>query len=208
MNKVVCCTMFSPEYKELADISIPNLFAYCKKQGYDLRVITLEDNKWEYVKHEVFKELFDLGYDVIWYKDIDSLVMDLNRPVTDFIDDVYSFFITMDYNELNGGSVLIRNTENGREFNDFVLSRRDKFGNEQNVYNDQLTLDSFADTINIVKHPALNQYQYNLYPECKEFVGREDLGDYHEGNFVIHFPGLALEKRVELLKEYSKKVIE
>lgn len=208
MNKIVCCTMFSAEYKELADISIPNLFAYCKKQGYDLRVITLDNNKWEYIKHEVFKELFDLGYDVIWYKDIDSLVMDLKKPITDFIDDAHSFFITKDFNELNGGSVIIKNTDKGRRFNDSVLSKREEFENEQNYYNYPIAINWFADTILVLPHPSINSYDYSLYPECKEYWGLEEKGDWRPGNFVIHFPGLGINDRVEMLKEYTKKVIE
>lgn len=206
--KVICCTMFSPSHQELADISVPNLAAYCERHGYEMRIINIADDEWVYMKHWSFNEYFIEGVDLIWYKDVDSLIMDMNKPITDYIDDVYSFFITMDFNELNGGSVVLRNTHQGISFNHYILNERIKFENEQNCYNDPKTLDTFADTINVIRHPSINSYDYSCYPECKEYIGREDLGDWHPGNLMIHFPGLGLKDRVELMKEYSKKVIE
>lgn len=204
--KIVCCTMFSPSHQELADISVPNLERYCQKHGYDMRLIKIENDKWEFKKHETFKELFEKGYDLIWYKDIDSLITNMSIPITDFVDDSHDFFLTMDFNELNGGSVIIKNTKSGVDYNNAVLEGKNNYENEQNFFNE--TLNQYSDIVKIVSHPSINSYDYSLYIQCKELIGHEDAGDWQPNNFVIHFPGLGTNDRIELLKEFSQKVIE
>lgn len=199
--KVVCCTYYSPSYKALADISLPNLSEYCAKHGYYMWVENIENDKWEYVKHDIFKKLFEEGFDLIWYKDVDSIITNMTIPITNFIDDSHDFFITKDFNELNGGSVIIKNTEGGRWVNNMVLANRSKYENEQNVYNANMDMMLIGGFIKILPQQTINAYQYELYPECKSYVGREDLGDWVEGkSFVLHTPGLGIEKRIEVLK--------
>lgn len=199
--KILCCTMFSPSHEGLADISVPNLQEYCKIHGYDMRIIYIENDKWEYKKHEAFSEYFKEGYDLIFYKDVDSVITNLKTPITDFIDDYYSFYLTKDFTELNGGSVIIKNTELGRVFNDMVLENRDMFENEQNFYNSMTMVIFGIDIMKPIPHPSINSYNYSLYPECKEYVGREDLGDWKVGNFLLHVPALQMEQRIKILKQ-------
>lgn len=200
--------MFSPSHQRLADISVPNLEQYCNRHGYEMRIINVENDKWEYKKHEAFQDWMDKEEaDLIWYKDVDSLITNMTIPITDFIDDYYSFYLTKDFTELNGGSVIIKNTEAGRMFNEMVIENRDMFDNEQNIYNFIPMFTFCIDIMKPIPHPSINSYSYDLYPECKEYIGREDLGDWHTGNFLIHFPGLGIEDRIELLKEFNKKIV-
>lgn len=192
--------MFSPSHRPLADVSVPNLEEYTKRHGYDIWLIEIMNDKWEYKKHETFDILFDLGYDVIWYKDIDTVITDMTKPITDYLDDYYSFYLTKDATELNGGSVIIKNTMVGRELNRMVLGERGMFENEQNVYNSFPMLIFGVDFMKILPHPSINSYQYSLYKECPQYVGSEDLGDWRPGNFVLHVPALPMEKRIEVLK--------
>lgn len=198
--KVLCCTMFSPSHQALADLMVPNLVEYCQRHGYFYHIIEIENDKWEYKKHETF-DLMLMVFDVIWYRDVDSVITNMTIPITDFIDDYYPFYLTKDFNELNGGSVIIKNTEAGRAFNDMVLQNRDMFQNEQNFYNSMPMLMMGIDIMKPIPHPSINSYKYELYPECKDYVGREDLGDWKEGNFVLHVPALSLEKRFEVLSQ-------
>jgi len=169
-------------------------------------VENIENDKWEYVKHEIFKNLFQKGFDLIWYRDIDSVITNMNIPITDFIDDEHDFFITRDFTELNGGSVIIRSSIKGQSFNRLVLRCKSRYQNEQNAYNHYREIMVNNNTMKVLPHPSINSYKYYLYPECKEYVGREDLGDWKEGNFVLHVPALALSKRLEILSQ--AKIIE
>jgi hypothetical protein len=200
--KVICCTMFSPSHQELADISIPNLEEYCLLHGYEMRIINIENDKWEYKKHEAFRDYFkelEAG-DIVWYKDIDSIITNLSIPITSFIDDYYPFYLTIDATEFNGGSVIIKNNPAGRKFNAIVLENRDMFENEQNFYNSMPMKIMGMDIMKPIAHPSINSYKYSLYNECPQYVGREDLGDWQPHHLLLHAPALSLEKRAEVLK--------
>lgn len=193
--------MFSPSHNALANVSVPNLQEYADRHGYQWMVIMVENDKWEYKKHEQFERYFNEFKDLelIWYKDVDTIITDMTKPITDFIDDHYSFYLTKDANEFNGGSVIIKNTAVGRAFNKTVLENRNMFQNEQNVYNSMPMLMFGIDIMKPIPHPSINSYDYSLYKEHPEYVGREDLGDWAEGHLLLHVPGLPMEKRIEVL---------
>ncbi len=204
--RVAVATMFSPAYMEIAGVTMPNMNAYCQRHGYDPISILVDDEKWAYEKHRHFKMMFEDGYDLIWYKDVDAIITNMSTPVVHFIErnralDNVHFFLTRDFNELNGGSVIIRNTPIGGILNDYVLDQKGVLDNEQNVYNSPEFMSDFYGKWTTLPHPSINSYRYGLYKECWDFVGREDLGDWVEGkSFVLHTPGLSLEKRLEILK--------
>jgi len=204
---VTVCTMYSPSHQPLADISIPNLQWYSDKHGYNMKIIEVENDKWEYKKHEAFMAMFKhLEYgSVVWYKDIDSLITNMTIPITNYIDNDHSFYLTRDFTELNGGSVIIKNTGRGRSVNDFILSKKEQYQNEQNVYN--ACFERIKPHTKILPHPSINSYQYELYPECKNYVGKEYLGDWKIGNLLFHVPALSMDKRIQALKNIKQHII-
>lgn len=200
----ICCfSMWGDNYAEIAAITQPVLQAYCGKHGYSYSELILEGtgNDYAYKKHEYIKELFKQDIDVVWYLDCDAIITNPEIRVEDFLDDDYSVFLTRDFTELNGGSILIRNDYNGKWFNDYILSRRGQYDNEQNVIN--ANEFSFKEFMKELPHPSINSYQYNLYPECASYVGKPELGDWEPGHFVLHVPGLGVERRKEILSQYK-----
>lgn len=197
--KIICCTMFSPSHEELAEVSLVNLIEYTKIHGYGMRIIYIENDKWEYKKHEAFVKFFEEGYDLIWYKDVDSIITNLTIPVTDFVDDEHDFFITRDFTELNGGSIIIKNTNNGKWVNDEILRMRNEFQNEQNVINSLYTQPVFRKKVKTLSHPSINSYLYENYVEIGKLL--KDEGQWEEGCFVLHVPALPMEQRIKILKQ-------
>lgn len=202
--RIVVCTMYSPAYQELANLTVPNMQQYAKRHGYDAHIIFVEDEKWAFKKHEAFKELFEKGYDLIWYKDVDALITNLTIPITTFTDADHSFFITMDYTELNGGSVIVRNDSNGQRFNELILSLRSRYENEQNCYNVLEGDEDLESTIKILPQQTINAYLYEHYQEIGELSPEE--GQWVEGMFVLHTPALNFKKRLGILSQ--AKIIE
>lgn len=200
--RVICCTMFSPSHQSLADISVPNFEKYCNRHGYEFEIIKIENDKWAYKKHEAFAEMFarlDEG-DIIWYKDVDSIITNMAIPITSFVDDKHEMFITRDFNELNGGSLIIRKSDVGEWINNLILSQKGKLENEQNAVNNLIGSPKFNQWVNVLPHPSINSYDYGLYPECAEYVGREELGHWVEGkSFVLHVPALNQSDRISIL---------
>lgn len=201
----ICCfSMWGDNYAEIAAITQPVLQAYCGKHGYSYSELILEGtgNDYAYKKHEYIKELFKQDIDVVFYIDCDAIVTNLTIPVTNYLEDDYSFFATKDANEINTGVILIRNDKNGNWYNDYVLSRKNDYGNEQNIAN--AVEFAFKDFMKIVPHPSFNSYDYSLYKEFS-FIKDRNLGQWHEGDFVFHVPALSIENRIKQLK--TKKII-
>ena len=194
-------TMYGDNYSGIASVTVPNMEKYCKRHGYDFKVLLLDGdgNDYAYKKHEYIKELFKRDIDIVWYLDCDAMVTNHKIRLEDFLDEDYSVFLTRDFTELNGGSIIIRNNELGRWFNDYILSRRGHYQNEQNVIN--ANEFSFKHFMKHLPHPSINSYRYDLYLECASHVGKPELGDWKPGNFVLHVPGLGVERRKEILSQ-------
>jgi hypothetical protein len=156
-------------------------------------------------QEELLKE-----YDYIFYCDVDTVLTNHKIRLESFIDEEHDLYLTKDATELNGGSLIIKGTETGRLLNLLILSYKDKLENEQNalchIYENRLLING-KQPIKVLPHPSINSYSYDLYPECKEYIGRPDLGDWEPGNFLIHFPALGLKDKVAMMQEFKEKII-
>lgn len=202
--RVLVVTTWCDRYKGIADVSLPNLFAYCDLHSYLPAVIKLDESEgFHYKKHEFFKEALGGHSHIIFYKDIDTKITNLSIPIESFIDDEHDLFITKDFGGINGGSLILKNTEGGRRVNYFILSQRNEFNNEQEVIDHFINDPAFSPFVKILPHPSINSYPYEHYKEFKDVTHEQ--GQWQEGDFLIHTPALELSKRAEILK--NAKVI-
>ena len=198
--KVLVVTEWCDRYKEIADVSLTNLFQYAERHNYLVHIIKLEESEgFHYKKHEYFKEAFKTGVDVIFYKDIDTVITNYKISIESFIDYNHSLFITKDFGGINGGSLIIRNTSGGKWVNDFILSQREWYNNEQEVMNAFIDVQEFNQYVKILPHPSINSYPYENYIEFKDVTTEQ--GQWAEGCFLMHTPALELSKRAEILKQ-------
>jgi hypothetical protein len=198
--KVCIVTEYCDRYNEIADVSLPNMIEYGTRHDYCHYLIKLSnDEGFHYKKHEHFKKLFETGIDLIFYKDIDSIITNLSVPIESFIDDEHSLFICGDdIFGINGGSLIIKNDMYGQFVNNYILSKREYFNNEQEVMEHYKIPLQAVGCMKILPHPSINSYPYKEYPELKQ-VTREE-GNWHEGDFLLHCPALPYEKRAEILR--------
>lgn len=202
--KVLVITEWCDRYKEIADISLPNSVEYCDRHSYELYAIKLEENEgFHYKKHEAFKREFNSGWELIFYKDIDSVITNMTIPIESFIDHNHDLFVTKDFGGINGGSLIIKNTTGGRWVNNLILSQREKYNNEQEVMDAFIDDPEFSQYVKILPHPSINSYLYEAYPEFSNVTTEQ--GQWCEGQFLLHTPALELSKRAEILK--SAKII-
>lgn len=205
---IVVVTMFSESHQSLANICLPNLQAYCDRHGYQLVCVHPENDKCWFKKHEAFDRIFEgLGEDgIIFYCDIDTLIMNHEIKVESFVNEVHSFYLTRDFTELNGGSIILKTNKVGKWINDFILSKQN-YPNEQNVYNWYIDYLRFYDNTKVLPQNTINSYDYSLYPECSKYVGKHECGDFKEGDFLIHFPGLGIDDKIKLMNQYKQRII-
>lgn len=200
--KILVCTMFSPSYQPIADITLPILKSYCEKHGYGLNVIVCPDWNYNYVKHEWLKDKMKEDVDVFFYIDADAIITNPSITIESLLEDGRDFYIAEDVTEVNGGVFILRNTEWGHFFNNSILEEKDNFVNEQNVYDHYKNHPNFKNKIKILPQSAINAYDYSLYPELQDRVGRPDLGDWQSDNFIFHVPALTIPQRIEALKKH------
>jgi len=185
----------------MAKVVLPNATEYCNRHGYEFNFVWYPEPcnpDFGYNKLIKIKELFSKGIDVVFSLDLDVLITNHNINVTDFLDDDYDFFVTKDVNGVNCGSFIIRNTKWSNDFINLLLKKR----GEPGMHCEQDALRAYMEEyqitpIKILKHPSINSYLYQNYLEFGE--QKHEDGQWREGDFILHVPGLGTERRLEIL---------
>ena len=207
--KIALISLNSAEYAPLADLTFyKNKMLYCQKYGYDYinRTDGLTNLKIGYVKIFVIKQILDkMEHDWLYWCGCDTLITNFNKKLEDFCDDKYHFIVAVDCNALNADSFFIRNSPEGRNYINTLLSRMPTYIShpwcEQQAMID--SIDEFQDIINIVPQKLINAYDYSLYPDRpNELDVNGNNGAWSPGDFLIHWPGITLPKRLELARKY------
>ena len=193
---------YTPNWKEIANITIPIAKEYCKKHGYkfsayDCIAYGQYDGK-EKLNHILYE--WKAG-DVCMVMDADTMITNHGIKIEDFIDDSHDLYISKHVGNINAGIFIIRLTEWSKRFLRYVL---DNIGQEK-IYCEQDAIAKYRrehphdSKIKIVEHPAFNSLKYELYPE--HGIQKEEDGQWVEGkSFVLHLPGIGQERRLEILK--------
>lgn len=203
------CTEYGGNYKGIASITVPVMKYYCYKHGYEFRELILErtGNDYAYKKIEFIIELFeDENIKAVFYIDADAMPTNHTIKVESFMDEEHDLFITEHLGEINGGSLIIKNTKKAKQLLNKVLHFRSHFDNEQNVINFCRYDSLFKESINILPHPSINSFDYRLYVECPE-IRKEEQGHWVKGCFVFHVPALGIQKREEVLTNIKQHII-
>ena len=210
MPKIAVLILYTQGWQDIARIVIPNAQKYADKHGYELLVKKYPEpylSDFGYKKLEQIRGIFEHGdADIVWSLDLDTLITNHNYKVEDYLKEGSDFFITKDVNGVNGGSFIVRNTKWSMEFMDWLLGKK----GEEKMYCEQDAIRAYMEEypvspVCVVGHPSFNSYHYSLYPQF-ENITSEEAGNWYEGNFVLHLPGLGIEQRIEILK--NTKIIE
>lgn len=195
--RITVQVLHTESWQNIADIVLPNLWKYCDRHGYKLVV----GEGMGFDKLEGVKLLFEnTNCDIVWVLDLDTLVTNHQIPLERFLDEYHDCFITKDVNGINCGSFLIQKSYWSEMFIDWMLAQKGKDG--MNCEQDAMVayMNEFGgEKIKILPHPSINSYIYSEYEEHKNIVNEED-GNWHEGNLLLHLPGIGMERRLEILK--------
>lgn len=199
------CVHFTNQWLPLIEITLPILHKYCDKQDYDLSVIESPQYSRYDGTHKILQASESLIFkDVLMVMDADTLVMNHTIKIEDLIDDEYDVFITRDYNGINAGVFIIKNSEWSFDFLKYLLNEIGKpdIHCEQDAIN-QYIKQHGSDNIKFLAQRTINSYLYELYPEIKE----HEKGELNKESLVLHVPGLPLDKKIEVLKSQIKNII-
>jgi hypothetical protein len=218
---VVVLTGATVEMADVLDASIPSKLEYCRKYGYDLKVITLtgEDevfgNRLGFERmNRAFGEVGE--YDSCMWLDADAFVTNYDYPLSAFVTEDAPFIASLDWTDcdtISTGNFIIRNTfctQNlYRHFVDFGLSRF-----IDHPHQEQVTMNHIRGAF---PHFFLDLHRkyLNAVPEiAKKYRSdeeREIVFPWDETCFIAHLTTIPNDARVDIMKNnllFSEKSID
>lgn len=202
-------------YKELADITDSTKLEYCQCHGYNFYALREKKyskimgfNKIHYAL-DLFKQLPKLEW--LLFSECDAMITNQTIQIEDKIDNNFHFIVPLDRLGLNSGNFLARNSKEGRAYLQMIIdseeSHASEFYAEQQVITD--TYDTYKDIVKIVPQKFMNSYEPQLYipyaDVSKDIAGNS--GVWESGDWIIHWPGVSLQVRLDRAKELSKLII-
>jgi hypothetical protein len=198
----------------LANLTDPCKQEYCDRHGYqffrgqdkdfvywsDPYTAYMNFNKFHYVM-TVFKENPEIEWAL--FCESDAMITNHTIKIEDRIDNNYHFMITVDRLNINAGNFLIRNSEQGRGYFQYLLDRAEEY--KDHIWGEQQAIidsvDKFQDIIKILPQKYMNSYEPQIYDYCDTRV--DILGEWtvwEPTDWIVHWPGIREEVRIERAK--------
>jgi FkbM family methyltransferase len=219
-GKIAIVTLFDDNYRDLADVALPDKVRYASKHGYDFIYFDeIIDSKrppqWSKVK-AVESILND--YEWVWWIDIDALIMNDSIKLENIIDNNYDVIFTNNkYSVISNGSSFYKNSDFTRKFlNECYTLQHDvlknidvsTFDHEQKpmraLYQ---SVPEYASHIKLIHERECNSYWYTENPSVLGSYPNWNNEDniYQNGDFVVNFCGRDKNERVKIMKEFINK---
>ncbi|MCK9459619.1 MAG: hypothetical protein M0R80_08275 [Proteobacteria bacterium] len=226
--KILIITYYRDNHAELAALTNKNKIDYCNYRNTLGHSYTFFP--WEgfykgvveyagYYKIKLMKYLLkNTNYDVIFYQDTDTLIMNFTIAIESLFDEDHSFFPVLEQSNLiNAGNFILKNNDDGRKFIDFLDGEmihwakpvKNKF-QEQGMLRYYCTQDEWKSIVKIMPQRAFNSYIPQGVLDCRG-VTKGDI--FQKGDFLLHFATHTLwghnilKKRIELVNYYQKDII-
>jgi galactosyl transferase GMA12/MNN10 family len=218
--KFAIVTAYNQAYEPLANLTwTSNKIPYAQKHGYDYYALTefkLPTKLISFERTEYVVKLLESGqYDWVYVCGTDTMITNFNIQLENLVDNDYDFVIAADCLGWNNDSFLARSTDLCINWLKKVGELTEEYSTSKWLDQDAMlnTVDMMEDRIKIVPQRVMNSYDYWQYPQDYEpHVKKVDVlgndGQWRPGDFLIHWPGLPLERRIELAKEKLDQVIQ
>jgi hypothetical protein len=148
--------------------------------------------------------------DWLWWTGCDTLITNFGVKLEDRIDNDYHFIIATDCNGINADSFFVRNSPEGREFIEMLISKYDDY--KDHVWAEQQAIidsyEEYKSIIKIVPQRDINAYDYGLYPDCVPIDKHGNDGHWKQGDLLIHWPGRSLWERLHLAAKFMQQIVE
>lgn len=209
--KMAIVSLFNERHADLAQHTwYNNKVKYAEKHGY--RAIAKTDNfSPEQVHFDKFVHILDVmqtnpDVDWVWWLDNDAMITNFDIKAEDLVDNDYHIIMPTDIAALNTGSFIVRNSTQAREWLEFLLTKKAEYKNDKKWFEQQAVIDfypKFQELFKIIPQQWLNSYDYKMYNvEGIDLLGQD--GQWYPGDFVIHWPGLPNEVRIQLAQRYQE----
>jgi hypothetical protein len=200
--------------KQMADVleaSLPSKIKYCRKYGYDLKVITLTEKDKVFgcrIGFERMNRAFQQmkEYDACLWLDADSFVTNFDYPVSSFITEDCTFIASLDWTEcetISTGNFVIRNTNNTEYlYNKFIELGTKEFLDHPEQ--EQITLNQIRKELPHLFLDVHRKY-LNAVPEIVKNYRSEEERDivypWDETCFIAHLTTIPNDSRIQIMKK-------
>lgn len=200
--KIAVQCLYTQSWVDIAKIVVPNIVGYCRKHGYRWNISLIPEPYNAFEKIKSVQTLLE-DADAVLSLDCDTLILNYNVRLEDIL--TANFVVAEDAHGINTGVFGVIKSDWTKSFLEYILSYEKIATCEQDVIN--LYREDNPDDPNfiIVPQSTFNSYLYNLYPDCLHMVGKD--GDYKEGDFILHLPGVGMPERKTIMEQYKDKVI-
>ncbi len=208
MNKIALAIPADHGYDAIIDLTLKNKTDYCQKHGYDfLRFLGVNKEVSKEIWWDKIKWLHDEvlpKYEYVVAQGADTLIMNYNIRIEDWIDPQYDWVISRDCHDLNADMILIKNSKWSLDYLDFIYSQYENYRHDS--WNEQrCIIDSYQkhiDHIKVIPQQSFNSYWYPYYNRNANHEG-----NFKDGDWILHLPGLHNNKRLEEMQKWMEKVI-
>jgi hypothetical protein len=209
---IAIVSIFNEPHQNLARLTWTNKQQYANKHGY-LAIAKTDNFSAEQVHFDKFVHILDVmktnpDLDWVWWLDNDAMITNFDIALEDLIDPDYHVIMPTDTNALNTGSFIVRNSPQARAWLEFLLSKKTEYKNDVKWFEQQAVIDfypKFQHLFKLIPQKALNSYDYRIYNvDNTDLLGHS--GQWEQGDFVIHWPGLPNESRVILAEQYQQYI--
>ena len=200
-------SMYNDAHADLGVVTWPNKEAYAEKHGYGAYCRT-EDFVSTPIHFEKLVIMLDImksnpDLDWVWWLDNDAVITNDEIKLESIADPDYHVIIATDIASLNSGSFMVRNSQQGRGWLEFILAKGLEHYKDNRWPEQQPMIDFYAkfqDIIKIVPQRTMNSYEYKIYG-----VDPMDLldtsGQWQQGDFVLHMPAIPNKMRLDIIKQ-------
>jgi len=208
-KKILILSSYDTKYKNigLGQLSDAKNKEYADKHGYSYEC-RCEDSPIHYFfyKFHLIKEKLPL-YDYILWIDSDAFIVNHSKTIQDFIPDEPSKIITLviDQENINTGVFILKNDPTSFEILNSVITYGPKINHPlPDAFVLRNIFDNNPHIVNYIKpQKLLNAYKYELY---RDRMPPNPDGEFEEGlSFILHFPGMPLQTRVDAYNHFNVK---
>jgi hypothetical protein len=180
-----------------------------------------------YIAKEVLSEHPE--YDWVWWTGTDTMITNFAVRIEDRIDNNYHFIICVDVNGINADSILIRNSPESLKFLDDVLTMEEEcvkhWDHEQRAIALSLGFpvtaspdwvkspllqvsEKYQSVVKVMPQRFMNSFYYKLYnyTDQRDTLGLD--GNWHPGDWLIHWPATSIDVRIQLYNAFLPHIME
>ena len=200
-QKYAVATYWTPNFQEMADLTVPTMGHYCERHGYELHTV-IEETHSGWHKMRIVLDLLQTGdYAGVLWLDSDALV---TNPSSTRLEDLAlfgDFVCTSDCFGISTGTFLARATDNAAKLLWACLCVGDALirGHqwaEQEAIMRFARFEPYASIVKIVPQRLMNSYYSSAYsrPLWPDAT-------WEPGDFILHLPGMGWEDRVRIARD-------